>query len=77
MRLTMRGSGRFSRNFYKPLIGMIQTIRRWKDIDEAHLFHVEHSVILYGLRAVSNLLNRGILFFKFFKIFGTVFTLVF
>ena len=34
-------------------------------------------LIRYGLRAVSNLLNRGILFFKFFKIFGTVFAPVF
>ena len=34
-------------------------------------------LIRYGLRAVSNLLNRGILFFKFFQIFGTVFALVF
>ena len=35
------------------------------------------SLIRYGLRAVSNLLNRGILFFKIFQIFGTVFALVF
>ena len=34
----------FSRNFYKPLLGMIQTICRWKDIDDTQLFHVEHSL---------------------------------
>ena len=34
-------------------------------------------LIRYGSRAVSNLLNRGILFFKCFQIFGTVFALVF
>ena len=36
-----------------------------------------HSLILYGLRAVSNLLNCGTLFFYFFEIFGTVFAPVF
>ena len=39
-----RGSGRFLRNFYKPLVEMIQIIRRWKDINEAQLFHIEHSL---------------------------------
>ena len=39
--------------------------------------YINISLIHYGLRAVSNLLNRGTLFFKFFKIFGTVFALVF
>ena len=39
--------------------------------------YINISLIRYGLRAVSNILNRGILFFKFFKIFGTVFTPVF
>ena len=34
-------------------------------------------LIRYGLRVVSNSLNRGILFFKFVHIFGTVFALVF
>ena len=38
---------------------MIQTIRRWKGIDGAQLFHVEHSLILYGLRAVLNLPKHG------------------
>ena len=38
------GSGHFSQIFYKPLVEMIQMIRRWKDIDEAQLFHVEHSL---------------------------------
>ena len=45
-------------------------IHRWIDIVEAHLFH-------YNLRSVSNLLNRGILFFKKIQIFGTIFALVF
>ena len=36
-----------------------------------------HSLIPYGLRAVSNLLNHGILFLKFFQIFGSVFVPVF
>ena len=40
----MRGSGRFSQNFYKPLVEMIQTLRRWKYITETQLFHVEHSL---------------------------------
>ena len=44
MRRTTSGSGRCSRNFYKPLVGMIQMIRRWKDIDEAQIFHVEYSL---------------------------------
>ena len=35
------------------------------------------SPIPYGLRAVSNLLNREILFSNFFYIFFTVFALVF
>ena len=43
VRRTTSGSGRFSRNFCKPLVEMIQMIRRWKDIDEAQLFYVEHS----------------------------------
>ena len=34
-------------------------------------------LIHYDLRAVSNLLNRGTLFFKIFEIFGTGFALVF
>jgi hypothetical protein len=42
VRRTTGGSGCFSANLYKPLIGMIQMIRRWKDIDETQLFHVEH-----------------------------------
>ena len=43
----------------------------------ASFSYINLSLIRYGLRAVSNLLNRGILFFKFFKIFGTVFAPVF
>ena len=43
----------------------------------ASFSYINLSLIHYGLRAVSNLLNRGILFFKFFKIFGTVFAPVF
>ena len=39
--------------------------------------YINLSLIRYGLRAVSNLLNRGILFFKKIQIFGTVFGLVF
>ena len=66
------GSERFFAISSKPLVGMKQAIRRWIDIVEAHL-----SLIRYGLTAVSNLLNRGILFFKFFKIFGIVFAPVF
>ena len=44
VRRTTSGSGRFSRNFYKPVVEMIQMICRWKDIDETQLFHVEHSL---------------------------------
>jgi hypothetical protein len=44
VRRTTGGSGRFSAIFYKPLVGMIQMIRRWKDIDETQLFHVERSL---------------------------------
>ena len=44
VRRTTSGSGRFSRNFCKPLVGMIQTIRRCKDINDMQLFHVEHSL---------------------------------
>ena len=43
----------------------------------ASFSYMNLSLIRYDLRAVSNLLNRGILFFEFFAIFGTVFTLVF
>ena len=43
----------------------------------ASFSYINLSLIHYGLRAVSNLLNRGILFFNFFEIFGTVFTPVF
>ena len=34
-------------------------------------------LIRHGLRAVSNLLNRGTLFFNFFEISGTVFAPIF
>ena len=43
----------------------------------ASFSYINISLIRYGLRAVSNLLNRGILFFEIFAIFGTVFALVF
>ena len=43
----------------------------------ASFSYINLSLIHYGLRAVSNLLNRGILVFKIFQIFGTVFALVF
>ena len=43
----------------------------------ASFSYINLSLIRYGSRAVSNLLNRGILFFKFFQIFGTVFAPVF
>ena len=43
----------------------------------ASFSYINVSLIRYGLRAVSNLLNRGTLFFKFFEIFGTIFALVF
>ena len=43
----------------------------------ASFSYINVSLIPYSLRAVSNLLNRGILFFKYFKIFGTVFAPVF
>ena len=43
----------------------------------ASFSYINFSLIRYGLRAVSNLLNRGTLFFKFFEIFGTVFVPVF
>ena len=39
--------------------------------------YINISLIRYGLRAVSNLLNRGILFFKFLKMLGTVFAPLF
>ena len=41
---TTSGSRRFSRNFYKSVVEMIQMIFRWKDIDETQLFHVENSL---------------------------------
>ena len=44
---------------------------------DASFSYINLSLIPYGLRAVSNLLNRGILFFKFLKIIGTVFAPVF
>ena len=44
VRRTTSGSGRFFTIFYKPLVGMMQMIRHWKDIDEVQLFHVEHSL---------------------------------
>ena len=43
----------------------------------ASFSYINVSLIPYGLRAVSNLLNRGILFFKKIQIFGTVFAPVF
>ena len=43
----------------------------------ASFSYINLSLIRDGLRAVSNLLNRRILFFKFFKIFGTIFAPVF
>ena len=43
----------------------------------ASFSYINLSLIHYGLRAISNLLNRGILFFEFFQIFGIVFALVF
>ena len=43
----------------------------------ASFSYINLSLIRYGLRAVSNLLNRGTLFFKFFEIFGTIFAPVF
>ena len=43
----------------------------------ASFSYINVSIIHYGLRAVSNLLNRGILFFKCFQMFGTVFAPVF
>ena len=79
VRRMMSGSKRFFAFFSKPLVRMKQMTRRCIDIVEAHLFHIyiNLSLIRYGLRAVSNLLNRRILFFKFFKNFGTVFAPVF
>ena len=43
----------------------------------ASFSYINLSLIHYGLSAVSNLLNRGTLFFKLFKIFGIVFAPVF
>ena len=43
----------------------------------ASFLYINFSLIRYGLRAVSNLLNCGITFFEIFAIFGTVFALVF
>ena len=43
----------------------------------ASFSYINLSLIHYGLRAVSNLLNHGTQFFKFFQIFGTVFAPVF
>ena len=47
---------------------------------DASFTYLLFSLVGYGLRAASNLLNRGILFFKkiqFFQIFGNVFAPVF
>jgi len=63
---------------FQPFIEMRRVIRRWKYMIEAHLLHIYYFFLIrYGLRAVSNLLNREITFFENFAIFGTVFTLVF
>ena len=43
----------------------------------ASFSYIKFSLIPYGLRAVSNLLNHGIVFFMFFTIFGAVFAPVF
>ena len=43
----------------------------------ASFSYINFSLIRYGLRAVSNLQNRGIQFFEIFVIFGTVFALSF
>ena len=59
VRLTMSGSGHFLCNFHKPLIGMIQIIRRWRDINVTQLFHVELSLIPYGLRVILILTKCG------------------
>ena len=42
VRRTTSDSGRFSQNFYKPIVETIEMICRWKDIDETEVFHVEH-----------------------------------
>ena len=43
----------------------------------ASFSYIKFSLIRYGLRAVSSLLNRGTLFFNFFEISGTIFALIF
>ena len=40
VRLPASDSERIFVNLFKPFIGMMQMICRWKDIDEAQLFHV-------------------------------------
>ena len=71
------GSERFSRFFQTACRNeandtLLERYRR-----RASFSYLLFSLIRYGLRAVSNLLNRGTLFFNFFEIFGTVFAPVF
>ena len=61
------GSERIFVIFSKPLIGIKQTIRRWKDIIEAHLCHIYYFSLYRGIT----------FFFEIFAIFGIVFALVF
>ena len=79
MRLTLRGSGCFFAKFLRTAgrnnsnHTLLERYRR-----EATFLCRTLSLIPYGLRAVSNLLNRGILFFfEIFAIFDTGFALVF
>ena len=78
MRLTTNGSSRF-------FVKILQKVGRNDPNDtplERYRRRTSFSYLLfflirYSLRAVLNLLNRGIVFFEFFQIFGTVFTPVF
>ena len=70
VRPTTSGSERLFALFSKPLVRMKQMIHHWKSYRRGTSFsYLLFSLIRYGLRAVSNLLNRGILFFNFFSKF--------
>ena len=67
VRPTTSGSERFFAFFFKPLVGMKQMIHRWKDIVEAHLFHIYY-FFSNSLRFKSS--------FKFSKSRNSVFSII-
>ena len=71
------GSERIFVIFSKPLIRIKNDTPLERYRRGAYFSYLLFSLIHYGLRAVSNLLNRGILFFKKIQIFDTVFAPVF